>query len=88
MDDDPGIIEETRRYIRDYDKLAESAKTVRELYDKMLKLYPDGINPHPLWLGARAVKGQGHSHIPSGIPAVTIRTTRLPNIIWYNCLKI
>jgi hypothetical protein len=59
MDDDPGIIEETRRYIRDYDKLAESAKTVRKLYDKMLKLYPDGINPHPLWLGARAVKGQG-----------------------------
>jgi hypothetical protein len=29
-DDDPRIIEETRQYIRDFDKLAESSKTARE----------------------------------------------------------
>jgi glyoxylase-like metal-dependent hydrolase (beta-lactamase superfamily II) len=58
-DDDPRIIEETRQYIRDFDKLAESAKTARELYDQMLKLYPDWLDPHVLWLGARAAKGEG-----------------------------
>ena len=57
--DDPRIIEETRQYIRDFDKLAESSKTARELYDQMLKLYPDWLDPHVLWLGARAAKGEG-----------------------------
>jgi glyoxylase-like metal-dependent hydrolase (beta-lactamase superfamily II) len=40
-DDDPRIIEHTRQYIRDFDKLAESTKTSRELYDQMLNVYPD-----------------------------------------------
>jgi glyoxylase-like metal-dependent hydrolase (beta-lactamase superfamily II) len=57
-DDDPRIIEETRQYIRDFDRLAESSKTARELYDQMLKLHPDGSNPHILWLGALSVKGE------------------------------
>jgi hypothetical protein len=52
-------IEQTRQYIRDFDKLAESTKTARELYDQMLNLYPDGLNPFVLWLGARAAKGEG-----------------------------
>jgi hypothetical protein len=30
--------------------------TARELYDKMLELYPDRINPGALWSSARAVK--------------------------------
>jgi hypothetical protein len=29
----------------------------RELYDKMLELYPDRANPGSLWGSARAVKG-------------------------------
>jgi len=58
-DDDPRIIEETRQYIRNFDKIAESSKTSRELYDQMLKLYPDWLDPHVLWLGARAAKGEG-----------------------------
>jgi hypothetical protein len=34
------------------------ATTARELYDKMLELYPDRVNPGgALWLSARAVKG-------------------------------
>jgi glyoxylase-like metal-dependent hydrolase (beta-lactamase superfamily II) len=55
-DDDPRIIEETRQYIRDFDRLAESTETASELYDQMLKLHPDGSNPHILWLGALAAK--------------------------------
>src|SRR6266852_5330301 len=43
-DDSPRIIEETRQYIRAFDRLAETT-TARELYDQMLSLYPDRINP-------------------------------------------
>ena len=38
--DSPKIIEETRQYIRDFDRIAGTT-TARELYDKMLELYPD-----------------------------------------------
>ena len=56
-DDSPGIIEETRKYIRDFDRLAETAKSAQELYDQMLALYPSRINPGwALWSSARAVK--------------------------------
>ena len=55
-DDDPRIIEETRQYIRDFDRIAEMTTTGRELYDKMLALYPDRANPRSLWISARAVK--------------------------------
>jgi glyoxylase-like metal-dependent hydrolase (beta-lactamase superfamily II) len=56
-DDNPRIIEETRRYIRDFDRLAEKARTAQELYDKMLELYPNRVNPGwALWSSARAVK--------------------------------
>src|SRR5438876_4883127 len=55
--DSPKIIEETRQYIRDFDRVAETTTTARELYDKMLELYPDRVNPGlALWLSARAVK--------------------------------
>ena len=56
-DDSPRIIEETRQYIRAFDRLAETTTTARELYDEMLELYPDRINPGRLWASARAVKG-------------------------------
>jgi len=56
-DDYPRIIEETRQYIRDFDKLAEMTKTAQELYDKMLELYPNRVNPGwALWSSARAAK--------------------------------
>ena len=55
-DDSPRIIEETRQYIRDFERLAETTTTARELYDKMLELYPDRANPGSLWGSARAMK--------------------------------
>ena len=56
-DDNPRIIEETRQYIRDFDRVAGMTTTARELYDKMLELYPDRVNPGlALWLSARAAK--------------------------------
>jgi glyoxylase-like metal-dependent hydrolase (beta-lactamase superfamily II) len=55
-DDSPRIIEETRQYIRDFESLAKMTTTARELYDKMLELYPNRANPGSLWGSARAVK--------------------------------
>jgi glyoxylase-like metal-dependent hydrolase (beta-lactamase superfamily II) len=56
-DDNPRIIEETRQYIRDFDRLVDETKTAQELYDKMLKLYPNRVNPGwALWGSARAAK--------------------------------
>jgi glyoxylase-like metal-dependent hydrolase (beta-lactamase superfamily II) len=55
--DDPRIIDETRAYIRDFDRIAESTRTAGELYEQMLSLYPDRINPGSLWSSARAEKG-------------------------------
>jgi glyoxylase-like metal-dependent hydrolase (beta-lactamase superfamily II) len=55
--DDPRIIEETRQYIRDFDRLAGTTETARELYDAMLALYPNRVNPGwALWSSARAAK--------------------------------
>ena len=44
-DDSPKIIEETRQYIRDFDRVAGTATTALGLYDKMVELYPDRVNP-------------------------------------------
>ena len=55
-DDHPRIIEETRKYIRDFDRLVEETATARELYDAMRALYPDRVNPGALWSSARALK--------------------------------
>ncbi len=54
--DSPKILGETRRYIRDFERLAMRTTTARELYDQMLKLYPDWGNPGALWTSVRAVK--------------------------------
>jgi glyoxylase-like metal-dependent hydrolase (beta-lactamase superfamily II) len=55
-DDSPRIIEETRQYIRDFERVAEMTTTARELYDKMLEIYPDRANPGSLWGSAHVVK--------------------------------
>jgi glyoxylase-like metal-dependent hydrolase (beta-lactamase superfamily II) len=59
--DGPEIIEETRRYIRDFDRIAETTSTAEDLYDQVLELYPDRINPDALWLSAQGVKPSGAS---------------------------
>jgi glyoxylase-like metal-dependent hydrolase (beta-lactamase superfamily II) len=55
-DDSPRVIDETRQYIRDFDRLAQTTTTARELYDEMLRLYPNRVNPGGLWTSARDVK--------------------------------
>ena len=55
-DDSPNILAETRKYICDFEHLATQTTTARELYDQMLELYPDWVNPGALWSSVRAVK--------------------------------
>lgn len=56
-DDSPRHVEETRRYIRDFDRVVETTKTAQDLYDRMFELYPHRVNPGwALWSSARAVK--------------------------------
>jgi len=54
--DSPKILDETKAYIRDFEFLAMQTTTARELYDQMLKRYPDWGNPGALWTSARAIK--------------------------------
>ena len=56
-EDSPRIIDETRQYIRDFDRLDGMTTTALELYDQMLKIYPDRVNPGMLWTSALAAKG-------------------------------
>ena len=53
---DPRIIGETRQYLRDFDRLNEATANARELYDAMLDLYPDRVNPGSLWGAANTAK--------------------------------
>jgi glyoxylase-like metal-dependent hydrolase (beta-lactamase superfamily II) len=55
-DNAPRHIGETRNYIRDFIRLSEKTATALELYDRMLALYPDHINPGSLWGSAAAAK--------------------------------
>ena len=55
-DNSPRHIQQTRRYIQDFIRLKDETATAQELYDRMLALYPDRINPGSLWGSANAAK--------------------------------
>ena len=57
--DTPDNIEATRKYIRDFDRIASHTKTAVELYKQMLTLYPERINPAVLWNSSVAIKPVG-----------------------------
>ena len=54
--DTPNNIEATRKYIRDFDRIASYTKTAIDLYSEMLAIYPERVNPAVLWYSAQAVK--------------------------------
>jgi glyoxylase-like metal-dependent hydrolase (beta-lactamase superfamily II) len=55
-DSSPRHIAETRRYLRDFVTSLASTSTALELYEKMLSLHPDRVNPGSLWGAAKASK--------------------------------
>jgi glyoxylase-like metal-dependent hydrolase (beta-lactamase superfamily II) len=56
-DDSPRHVAATRAYRRDFDRIVKNTRTAEELYEQMLPLHPDRINPGALWSSARAEKG-------------------------------
>ena len=55
-DNSPRHIEETRRYLRDFGASVARTSTAMELYETMLSLHPDRVNPGSLWGAAKASK--------------------------------
>jgi len=55
-DSSPLHIEETRRYIHDFNACLATTSTPLELYEKMLSLHPNRANPGSLWAAAKAAK--------------------------------
>lgn len=55
-DSSPRHIEETRSYIRDFNVADAGTATAMSLYEKMLALHPNRVNPGSLWATAKAVK--------------------------------
>ncbi|MGW1727509.1 MBL fold metallo-hydrolase [Streptomyces sp. NPDC002306] len=57
LPDDPATIEETRQYLLDAIRLLGQKPTAREYFDRMTTLYPDRLNPGPVWYGAVGLLG-------------------------------
>jgi glyoxylase-like metal-dependent hydrolase (beta-lactamase superfamily II) len=55
--DGPEIIEETRRYIRDFDPIAESTETARELYDQAITASPPCVGEEHAACGLQSGAG-------------------------------
>jgi glyoxylase-like metal-dependent hydrolase (beta-lactamase superfamily II) len=52
LPDDPAILEQTRQYLLDAQRLLEAKPSPHEFFDQMLELYPDRLNLGPSWYGA------------------------------------
>ena len=57
--DDPRCVAETRQYLQDFIRLNDATGSARELYERMLGLYPERANPDSLWSAAATAKAQG-----------------------------
>ena len=55
-DSSPRHIEETRGYLRDFITSLARTSTAKELYETMLSLHPNRVNPGSLWAAAQASK--------------------------------
>jgi glyoxylase-like metal-dependent hydrolase (beta-lactamase superfamily II) len=51
LHDDPAILDETRQYLQDVIRLLGDKPDPREFFERMLELYPDRLNPSPVWYG-------------------------------------
>jgi len=55
-DSSPRHIEETRRYLDDFNACVAATSTQLQLYERMLSLHPNRVNPGSLWAAAKAAK--------------------------------
>ena len=52
LPDDPAILGQTRQYLVDAQQLLDEKPAPKEFFDRMLALYPDRLNPGPVWYSA------------------------------------
>ena len=52
LPDDPVILEQTRDYLLDAQRLLADKPSPRQFYEQMIALYPDRLNAGPVWYGA------------------------------------
>ena len=52
LPDDPAIINQTRDYLLDAQRLLAGKPSPREFFDHMVRLYPDRLNVGPVWYSA------------------------------------
>jgi len=48
------VLGQTRQYLLDFEELVTKTTSARELYDRMLSLYPEWLNRGALWNSANA----------------------------------
>ena len=52
LPDDPAILEQTRQYLLDAQRLLGQRPSPREYFDQMVAKYPDRLNQAPVWYSA------------------------------------
>ncbi|WP_435593238.1 MBL fold metallo-hydrolase [Nocardia sp. bgisy118] len=57
LPDDPSIIDQTRRYLRDAQQLLADKPTPQQFFDDMVARYPERLNLGPVWYGAHGLLG-------------------------------
>jgi len=67
--DSPAILEETRQYLLDAQRLLAKKPTPREFYDQMIAVHPDRINPGPLWYSALGLLGGSSNDKSTATPS-------------------
>jgi hypothetical protein len=60
--DDPRNIDESVRYLTDFNEAELGSTTALELYDSMLRLHPRRANPGALWGAAKLTKAHRDPH--------------------------
>jgi glyoxylase-like metal-dependent hydrolase (beta-lactamase superfamily II) len=57
LPDDPAILDQTRQYLLDAQRLLGQRPSPREFFDQMVAEYPDRLNPGPVWYSALGLLG-------------------------------
>ncbi|MEU9175189.1 hypothetical protein AB0D34_46890 [Streptomyces sp. NPDC048420] len=68
LPDDPAIIDETRQYLRDAQRLLAEKPTPQQFFDEITARYPDRLNIGPVWYGAHGLLGVPMPEATEGDP--------------------
>ncbi len=72
LPDDPAAIQRTRAYLQDVIRLLAAKPTPLEYFERMTALYPDRLNPGPVWYGALGILAEGRLSAAHGEDNVSI----------------